>query len=400
MLFWIIAAALAAFVVATLWRASLGGEVSLGSAQHDISVYRDQLAEVERDLTRGVIGAEDAERLRIEISRRILAADRARAEVSDSARGPRLAVPVVAGLILLGATALYLRLGTPEMPDMPMSDRVAAAAELKAARPTQEQAEAAVPDQLIEPDPEFAALMEKLRLSTQEHPDLAEGFRLLATYEARLGNFGNAARAKSRFIALLPEADVRADDYAELADLLIRAAGGIVTADAEAAIGATLARDPANGTARFYAGLMEFQTGRPDHAFTIWRSLLETGPQNAPWIPYLRENIVTVAAMAGVDYAPPAALSGPSSADMAAAAEMSAEDRSAMIRTMVEGLETRLSSDGGTPAEWARLIGALGVLGEPERAQAAYEAARTANADDPAAMAEIDAAAERAGISR
>ncbi|MCV2866531.1 c-type cytochrome biogenesis protein CcmI [Defluviimonas sp. WL0075] len=400
MLFWIIAAALAAFVVATLWRASLGGATALGSAERDITVYRDQLAEVERDLGRGVIGAEDAARLRIEISRRILAADRARAAGAGEGRGPRWAVPALSALAVIGVFAVYARLGAPDMPDMPMSARSAAAADLKAARPTQAEAEAAVPEQLIEPDPEFAVLMDKLRLSAEEHPDLAEGFRLLSIYEARLGKFGAAARAKARLIALTPEAEVRPDDYAELADLLIRAAGGIVTAEGEAALGATLARDPANGTARFYTGLLEFQTGRPDHAFNIWRTLLEKGPQDAPWIPYLRENIATVAALAGVDYAPPAAPPGPSAADMAAAAEMSGEDRSAMIRTMVEGLETRLAEDGGTPAEWARLIGALGVLGEGDRAKAAYQSALAANAGNAAALAEIDDAAARAGLSQ
>ena len=182
--------------------------------------------------------------------------------------------------------------------------------------------------------------------------------------------------------------------------LLIRAAGGIVTAEGEAALGATLARDPQDGTARFYLGLMEFQTGRPDRAFTLWRALLENGPQDAPWIPYLRDNIATVAAIAGVDYQPSAPLAGPSASDMAAAADMSAEDRSAMIRNMVEGLEGRLNTDGGSPAEWARLINALGVLGETERAAAALEKARAAYASDAAALSQIDEAASRAGLSK
>jgi len=399
MLFWIFAAALAAVVIATLWRAASAAPIALGTAEHDMSVYRDQLAEVERDLARGVIAPEEAGRLRVEISRRILALDRQRAAGEGGARGPRLAVPLLAALAAAGAVALYARLGTPEMPDMPMSGRLAAAEDLRAARPTQAAAEAAVPPETVAPDPEFAALMDKLRASTEDHPDLAEGFRLLATYEARLGNFAAAARAKAHYISLLPPAQVSADDQAELTDLLIRAAGGIVTADAEAAIAATLQRDPVNGTARFYQGLMEFQTGRPDRAFGIWRVLLERGPQDAPWIPYLRDNIATVAALAGVDYAPPAALPGPSAADMAAAADMSGEDRSAMIRGMVEGLETRLADGGGSPAEWARLIGALGVLGEGDRALAARDAARAAYAGDAAALAEIDDAGARAGLA-
>ena len=57
--------------------------------------------------------------------------------------------------------------------------REAAAEDLRAARPTQAAAEAAVPPETVAPDPEFAALMDKLRASTEDHPDLAEGFSLL-----------------------------------------------------------------------------------------------------------------------------------------------------------------------------------------------------------------------------
>ncbi|MCB2134183.1 MAG: c-type cytochrome biogenesis protein CcmI, partial [Rhodobacteraceae bacterium] len=74
-------------------------------------------------------------------------------------------------------------------------------------------------------------------------------------------------------------------------------------------------------------------------------------------------------------------------------------DRSAMIRGMVEGLEARLADGGGSPAEWARLIGALGVLGEGDRALAARDAARAAYAGDAAALAEIDDAGARAGLA-
>ena len=137
MLFWIFAAALAAVVIATLWRAASAAPIALGTAEHDMSVYRDQLAEVERDLARGVIAPEEAGRLRVEISRRILALDRQRAAGEGGARGPKLAVPLLAALAAAGAVALYARLGTPEMPDMPMSGRLAAAEDLRAARPTQ-----------------------------------------------------------------------------------------------------------------------------------------------------------------------------------------------------------------------------------------------------------------------
>ena len=70
-----------------------------------------------------------------------------------------------------------------------------------------------------------------------------------------------------------------------------------------------------------------------------------------------------------------------------------------MIRGMVEGLALRLAEDGGPPEDWARLIGALGVLGETARARAIWDEARQAFADSPQALAAIRAAAERAGVA-
>ena len=77
---------------------------------------------------------------------------------------------------------------------------------------------------------------------------------------------------------------------------------------------------------------------------------------------------------------------------------MSAEDRQEMIRSMVEGLAERLATEGGPPAEWGRLIGALAVLNETERARAVLAEARAAFDGDPEAVAEINAAAARVGL--
>jgi cytochrome c-type biogenesis protein CcmH len=65
---------------------------------------------------------------------------------------------------------------------------------------------------------------------------------------------------------------------------------------------------------------------------------------------------------------------------------------------MVDGLSERLATQGGTAAEWAQLIGALGVLGETERAQAIFDEALSTFAGDEAALERIRAAAAQAGL--
>ncbi len=62
---------------------------------------------------------------------------------------------------------------------------------------------------------------------------------------------------------------------------------------------------------------------------------------------------------------------------------MTPEDRMDMIRSMVDGLSDRLATDGGPPEDWARLINALGVLGDTEQAAAIWTEAQSVFADTP-----------------
>ncbi len=298
---------------------------------------------------------------------------------------------------------LYVRgLGAPGYPDLPMSERLARAETFRAERPSQAEAmaEAVLPER-PEPDPDYATLMERLRDAVAANPDDIAGQRLLARNEAVLGNFAAAAEAQARVIALAGDA-ATATDYAALADSYIIATGGYVSPEAEQALASALERDPKNGTARFYMGLMWAQTGRPDLAFRFWRGLLEEGPEDAPWIAPIRSRIGMLAAAAGVDYAPPPAPGagpGPDAADVAAAAEMSAEDRQDMIRSMVDRLSDRLATEGGPPEDWARLISSLGVLGDAERAAKIWAEAQTVFAGNEAGLATVRAAAGQAGVA-
>ncbi|MGB7271131.1 MAG: c-type cytochrome biogenesis protein CcmI [Albidovulum sp.] len=416
MAFWAIVLAMVAASGYLLWRTvrrmpDLG---TLGGAEHaDMAVYRAQLEEVEGNLARGIIGASEAEPLKVEIARRILEHDRtqrhARAEV---AKPGGIALPMLLTVLCFaGAFALYDKLGAPGYPDQPMSMRLERAAGFYAERLTQIEAEAeaaasgAIP-QPPEPDPAYATLMEQLRSTTAQNPDSIEGFRLLVQHETRLGNLMAAADALRHIIALQGPAQTTAFDHAQLADLYVQSAAGYVSPEAEAELAQALALSPKNGTARFYMGLMWAQTGRPDRAFSYWRPLLEEGPEDAPWIAPIRAQMPLLADAAGVTYTPPPtasaplALPGPDAADVAAASEMSAQDRTAMIRSMVDGLSARLASEGGSAQEWARLIAALGVLGEKDRAMAIWTEAQEVFAGHAPELAALKAAANQAGLAQ
>jgi len=402
-LFWLITGALVVLTLLPVVMALLrGGGDGRGT---DLAIYRDQLAEVERDLERGLLSEDEAARTRIEVQRRMLDADRReRGVVSRLPRGTALVFGAVIALSAAAGTfALYSLLGAPGYPDLPLAERIAQADAARDRRPSQADAEAQAAPMMPEPpelDPDFDRLLTQLRQVMDERPDDLQGYRLLARNEAAIGNFPAARAAQERLVELLGP-DVTAEDLAMWGELMVLSAGGFVSSEAEAVLDRALAADPRNGRAAYYKGLALAQIGRPDQAFAIWRGLLERGPEEAPWIEPIRGQIGQVAAAAGIRYdAPaPAAPRGPTAADMEAAADMSPEDRQAMIGNMVSGLSQRLATEGGPSSDWARLIVALSVLGQTDRARAILDEARGVFAGSQPDLDAIAAAADRAGLS-
>ena len=403
MLFWILTAALVALIALLFVLALTRRPEAARAAAFDLQVYRDQLKEVARDAERGVIPAEEAERARLEISRRMLEADRAaQAEAAAAAHRPSRAATAVALVAMAalfgGAFYLYQRLGAAGYPDQPMSERIDFANKLYDERPSQDEAEKTAEANRPAPpaaDPQFVELMERLRGAVAERPNDTQGLALLARNEANLGNFRAGWEAQRRLVALKGDT-ASAEDYAQLGEYMVAAAGGLITSEAEQAFAAALERDASNGLARYYIGLMMAQNARGDRAFRIWDKLLRDGDPNAPWVAPIRENIAALAWIAGeTNYVPPAPGGrGPRAADMAAAASMTPEERHQMIRGMVEQLNDRLAAEGGTADEWARLISSLRMLGEDDRAKAIWTEAQGRFADFPDDLAKIRAAAE------
>ncbi len=411
MAFWLAGALIALIIIVAFAVAILRGRDSgLNAAQLDMQIYRDQLAEIDRDLARGTLSPDEAERARTEVSRRLLAADKEARAAHAATRAPRAAniTVIAASALLLTAGSYYIytqlganRPGTENYPDMGLAKRIAMADQLRAERPSQQQAEADLPA-WPGPGPDVPAdyldLIDKLRAAVAQHPDDLQGNQLLALHEGRLGNYVAARKAMENVLRIKGDS-ATADDYSQYADLLVMAANGYVSPEAEAALQQALKRNPRDPVARYYSGLMYAQIGRPDRAFRLWRGLLEEGPADAPWLTPIRAEIGQLAAAAGVNYSPPeAATRGPDAAAVAAAADMSPEQRQAMIEGMVAQLSDRLASEGGSSREWAQLIGALTVLGRTEQAQATLDKARQTFADKPEDLARINAAGANAGL--
>lgn len=410
MTFWIITGAAALILAAALVLALLRGRRATGPAEaYDLQVYRDQLQEVEADAARGKIPPEEAERLKVEISRRLLAADAKVRQTGDSGKQPRALglgmAAVIATLVIGGGFATYRMVGAPGYGDRPLQPRLDRAEVALKSRPTQAEIEKQVPPS---PAPEASAdyvdLVQRLRGAVAERPQDLRGHMLLARSEAALGNFRKAYLAQAQIIKIKGP-DATAQDFTDLADMMVLAAGGYVSPEAQKVLEQALSRDPNNGVARYYGGLMMAQIGRPDVAFGMWNKLLRESDATDPWVAPIREQIEDLAWLSGsTDFQMPklgatSAGPGPTGADIAAAADMTPEERQAMIDGMIDRLSSRLAEEGGPPEDWARLIFVLGQRGKTEQANAIYTEAKTVFAAKPEALDALRKAAEQAGVA-
>jgi cytochrome c-type biogenesis protein CcmH len=393
--FWAVAASLAAAVTAVLVAAARAAPKARGrSTDADLAVYKDQLAEVDRDLARGTMGTEEATRLRAEVGKRVIEADRTRR--ADEVPPGSARIGVIAGLILAvivpGGLALYWGLGAPGYADMALGPRLKALDAGIAARPAQEaelQRLGKVRDPALD-----ARLAEDLTAASDPEA-LQEQFR--TRFEA--GEMQAAVRVQERLLAVRGEA-ADSNDHANLALALVAEAEGYVSPEAEAELRASLQVDMGNELARYLVGEMFLQGGRYDQAFRFWRPLAEGGTPGSPWVSSIRARIGQVAELAGIHYAlPEASGPGPSAEDMAAAAGKTPEERQAMIEGMVGQLSDRLATEGGTVEDWNRLIRSLAVLERLPEAQKIYDEARTRFEGQPAELSFLRLAAVESGLT-
>jgi cytochrome c-type biogenesis protein CcmH len=365
-LWFVFALMTAAAIFAVLLPLGIGGRAQTGGSE--TTVYKDQLAEIDRDMAAGLIGAVEADAARVEISRRLLAAaDQTRDLPAQSNTRLRRSAALLSlvGLPIL-AVAVYLPLGSPRLGDFPLAQRAHAP---DAAQP-------------------LDALVAQVEQHLEKNPTDARGWTVLAPVLARLGRFDDAARAYRNAIAYGGET---ADRRADLGEVMAAAAGGVVTAEAKGEFERAQALKADDPKASYFLGLAAEQDGRNADAASIWRALLSRTPQNAPWRPLIEAALTRVGA-------PPPDMPAPPDSAMAAAKDMTDSDRGAMIRSMVDRLATRLKQNGDDVEGWLRLVRAYMVMGDRDKAQGALTDARQAVANDAERLRQLNEGLKKLGL--
>ncbi|WP_440638812.1 c-type cytochrome biogenesis protein CcmI [Bradyrhizobium sp. PUT101] len=344
-------------IFAVLW--PLGRSSGAQDQGSEVAVYKDQLAEIERDLAAGLIPAPEAEAARVEISRRLLAA-----AASEPAMAPKsnlkwrraAAVLALAGLPLV-AVGVYMPLGSPRLQDFPLAQR--------------------------ERGSGVAQSLESLVVQVEQHleknPTDGRGWNVLAPVLERLGRFDDAVRAYRNSLTYNGESAERRSD---LGEAISAAAGGVVTAEAKAEFERAHALNADDPKANYFLGLAAEQDGRKGDAATIWRALLAKAPADAPWRALVQSSLARV----GRGGTMPAL----SDETVAASKDMAEGDRNAMVRGMVDRLATRLKQNGDDVEGWLRLVRAYLVMGERDKAMGASADARQAVASDAERLRQLN----------
>lgn len=304
----------------------------------ELAIYRDQLAELERERAAGALADSEAAAARIEIERRILGAAAA-ADNDGAVRAVRPASslhkylpPALSLLVPIVALGVYIQVGRPGLPAAPFADSQIAAH----SDPARQQVD-------------VARLLAEARARLEKEPDDPDALAALGeglTLEADGMVTQPAVQAFTRALALLEKSGA-----------------------------------PADPRTLYYLGLHEAQSGDSRAAIARWQALEEKSPPDAPYLGLLRAEIARVAKAAGLDVPqatmPQTTMPQPSREQQEAMAALTPEQREQSIRAMVDGLAARMEQNPADRAGWLRLANAWKVLGDHSRAALAYGKADT-----------------------
>lgn len=338
MTIWLLALILTAIACASLLYAGAGRVVNAGLSPPDAARahFRAQLAAIDTDVAMGRLGEAEATAARSELAREVM-----RAEPGANASPKDSVVPVwvATGLVAALAFGAYYFLGRPDLPAQSLVGRDIAAEN------------SATLDEAI------ATIEARLK----ETPDDVRGWVAIAPIYMQLGRYDDAVHALRRVNELeTPTAETLTD----LGEALMMQKGGDAQGEPMDLFHRATALDPKHIRALYYIAGEETRLGNYEAAIADWNTLLALGTGSEPWEETARSGLAFAQAQL----------------DQSSSAPASTPDNT-QIEAMVEGLDARLKSEGGSIEDWTQLVRSRLVQGRTDDAQLAYEAARKAYPD-------------------
>ena len=370
MTIWFVFGGLTAAVLLLLIRPLMRQAVpDLPRDSFDQAIYRDQLAEVARDLGRGVIAETDAKAVRLEVERRLLGAATRSVDVSAAKEAARLRpAPALATVLILivpaMAIGLYSGLGAPDTPDSPFSGRAV--------------------ERAIESDDgslDLAKVKAALEARLAKDPNSLEGWVLLARNDGTAQDWAGARAAWTKALTLSHNDPDVLQDFGEM---LVMQDQGVVGTQAKALFQQAASAEKTAFRARFYLGVAKIQAGDRKGGLADWHAIEKDSPPDSPWRGQITESIKQLD-----QPAPAAPESAPPGVDPAMAGmlmNMPQDQRMQAIQGMVAGLAARLHQNPNDLPGWKRLAHSYQVLGQPLQSADAFAQAAKLDPKDPSLL--------------
>ncbi|MDN5751672.1 MAG: c-type cytochrome biogenesis protein CcmI [Nitrosospira sp.] len=247
------------FVLPTLLLTKKNRRAGVARDTTNVSIYRDQLAELDADLHSDILTHEQYEQSKRELQQRMLEDIPGGKSMTETlaAGGDRnvATITLVVLALPLLAVSLYLWLGNtraltpqPAVEQMPMS---------------------AASDQGGHQD--ISAVLNALAARLKDQPDDIEGWIMLGRTYAMMQRFNEARVAYEKALALAPENAALITDYA---DIVAMTNNGSLMGKPLELINKALQLDPENPKALALAGTAEFEQKRFKQAAAYWEQLL------------------------------------------------------------------------------------------------------------------------------
>lgn len=371
---WIASALMTVAVLAVMVLPLLRGRKASDApdrAAFDLTVYKDQLAEVDSDMERGILSDDQALAARTEIERRMLAAASEDAEEDAAAKthdnpSDRFATKALAVVVLvtvpLGAFGLYMSLGEPTLRDFPLAERTQQGGTQHAGRSQPADTRAA----------QMNALIDQAKTALDKNPQDTRSWSMLGQIYQMQGQLPEAIDA---FENLVKYSDNHPEALIALAETHFMNDGEVVSEVARDLFAQAKIQAPANPITYYYLALYHQGKANFQGAVNEYAGLLSVSPSNAEWVADIEDRMQIAAAEGGlevpvvemlapIEKAPEAV--GPTAEQVQQAQEMNADDQQAMIRSMVERLAGKLQDNPDDLAGWKRLAQAYAVLGNKE----------------------------------
>ena len=233
-----------------LWFGKRNKATATDRKETNLAIFRDQLADLEREQQEDIISREEFEQAHTELKRRLLEeVESGNDDQADTTRATSRPTAIALILLLpLAALLGYLLLGNPQALD---------------------PANTAPQKQMTADD--INAMVARLAARMETNPDDMNGWVMLGRSYKMLGRYDDAVAAYGKAETLIDQDPELLAGYAET---LAMASGKGLTGKAKAQIDKALKLDPKHAHTLFLAGAAAMEAGDAKNAIAYWEALL------------------------------------------------------------------------------------------------------------------------------